>query len=134
MSSPGDATGIVVITQIAPIDVLFTLPQDRVQAVEARRRAGAALPVTALSRDGASAIATGKFLTLDNLIDTTTGTVKAKARFANADGALFPNQFVNARLLLDTVKGAVTVPATAVRQRAAGQLRLRRRARGARPS
>ncbi len=114
--SPGDTTGIVVITQVAPIDVLFTLPQDRVPAVEARRRAGAALPVTALSRDGGTAIATGRFLTLDNLIDTTTGTVRAKARFANADGALFPNQFVNARLLLDTLKGAVTVPATAVRQ------------------
>ncbi len=113
--APGDATGIVVITQVAPIDVLFTLPQDRVQAVEARRRAGAGLPVTALSRDGGTAIATGKFLTLDNLIDTTTGTVRAKARFANTDGALFPNQFVNARLLLDTVKGAVTVPATAIR-------------------
>ncbi len=113
--SPGDATGIVVITQIAPIDVLFTLSQDRVPAVEARRRAGASLPVSALSRDGGTTLATGNFMTLDNLIDTTTGTVKAKARFANADGALFPNQFVNARLLLDTLKGAVTVPATAVR-------------------
>ena len=113
--APGDATGIVVITQVAPIDVLFTLPQDRVPAVLARRRAGAALPVTALSRDGGTALATGTFLTLDNLIDTTTGTVKAKARFANRDDALFPNQFVNARLLLDTEKGAVTVPATAVR-------------------
>ncbi len=113
--TPGDATGIVVITQVAPIDVLFTLPQDRVQAVLARRRAGAALPVTAMSRDGGTALATGTFLTLDNLIDTTTGTVRAKARFANHDDALFPNQFVNARLLLDTVKGAVTVPATAVR-------------------
>jgi len=114
--APGDATGIVVITQVAPIDVLFTLPQDRVPAVEARRRSGAALPVTALSRDANAVLAQGKFLTLDNLIDTTTGTVKAKARFANADGALFPNQFVNARLLLETLKGAVTVPATAVRQ------------------
>lgn len=113
--APGDATGIVVITQVAPIDVLFTLPQDRVPSIEARRRAGAALPVTALSRDSGTALATGKFLTLDNLIDATTGTVRAKARFANADGALFPNQFVNARLLLDTVKGAVTIPATAVR-------------------
>ncbi len=113
--APGDTTGIVVITQVAPIDVLFTLPQDRVPAVEARRRAGAGLPVTALSRDGGTVLATGQFLTLDNLIDTTTGTVRAKARFANAGGTLFPNQFVNARLLLDTLKGAVTVPATAVR-------------------
>ncbi len=114
--APGDATGIVVITQVAPIDVLFTLPQDQVQAIETRRRAGAALPVTALSRDGGTVLAQGRFLTLDNLIDTTTGTVRAKARFANTDGALFPNQFVNARLLLDTLRGAVTVPATAVRQ------------------
>ena len=113
--TPGDAAGIVVITQVAPIDVLFTLPQDRVPAVAARLHAGAGLPVTALDRDGGVAIAQGQFSTLDNLIDTTTGTVKAKARFANADGALFPNQFVNARLLLDTVKGAVTIPATAVR-------------------
>lgn len=113
--SPGDATGIVVITQIAPIDVLFTLPQDRVPAVQARLRAGAGLPVTAFDRDGGAAVAQGIFSTLDNLIDPTTGTVKAKARFANTDGALFPNQFVNARLLLDTVRGAVTVPATAVR-------------------
>ena len=118
--SPGDATGIVVITQVAPIDVLFTLPQDRVPAVLARRRTGASLPVTALSRDGGTTLSVGSFLTLDNLIDTTTGTVKAKARFANRDDALFPNQFVNARLLLDTLKGAVTVPATAVRNGPSG--------------
>jgi len=113
--APGDATGLVVITQIAPIDVLFTLPQDRVPAVQARLRGGAGLPVTALDRDGGATVATGQFSTLDNLIDTTTGTVRAKARFANTDGTLFPNQFVNARLLLDTVRGAVTIPATAVR-------------------
>ncbi len=113
--SPGDTAGIVVITQISPIDVLFTLPQDRVPAVQARIRAGASLPVIALDRDGGAVVAQGMFSTLDNQIDTTTGTVKAKARFSNADGALFPNQFVNARLLLDTVKGAVTIPATAVR-------------------
>jgi multidrug efflux system membrane fusion protein len=118
--TPADTTGIVVITQVAPIDVLFTLPQDRLPAVEARRRAGAALPVTALNRDGGEVLATGRFLTLDNLIDTTTGTVKAKARFGNADDRLFPNQFVNARLLLDTLKGAVTVPATAVRSGPSG--------------
>ncbi|QYE35119.1 MdtA/MuxA family multidrug efflux RND transporter periplasmic adaptor subunit [Polymorphobacter sp. PAMC 29334] len=113
--SPGDTAGIVVITQISPIDVLFTLPQDRVPAVQARIRAGASLPVTALDRDGGAVVAQGMFSTLDNQIDTTTGTVRAKARFTNTDGALFPNQFVNARLLLDTVKGAVTIPATAVR-------------------
>lgn len=113
--TPGDAAGIVVITQVAPIDVLFTVPQDRVPQVAARLRAGASLPVTAFDRDGGTVLAQGRFSTLDNQIDTTTGTVKAKARFANADGALFPNQFVNARLLVDTVAGAVTVPASAVR-------------------
>lgn len=113
--TPGDATGIVIITQFAPIDVQFTVPQDQVPAVQARLRAGATLPVTAFDRDGGTALAQGRFSTLDNLLDTTTGTVRAKARFANADGTLFPNQFVNARVLLDTVRGAVTIPASAVR-------------------
>ena len=113
--TPGDTTGIVVITQIAPIDVLFTLPQDRVPVVQARLRTGATLPVSAFDRDGGTTLAQGSFSTLDNVIDTATGTVKAKARFANTDGALFPNQFVNARLLVNTLRQAVTVPATAVR-------------------
>lgn len=113
--TPGDTNGIVVITQVTPIDVQFTLPQDRLPQVSARLRSGATLPVTAFDRDGGTALAQGSFSTLDNLIDTTTGTVRAKARFANTDGALFPNQFVNARVLVDTVRGAVTVPATAVR-------------------
>jgi multidrug efflux system membrane fusion protein len=77
---------------------------------------GATLPVTAMDRGRTTELASGRFLTLDNQIDPQTGTVKAKARFANDKGALFPNQFVNVRLLLDTVQSAVTVPVTAVRQ------------------
>lgn len=105
--------GIATITQIQPIDVVFSVPQDRVPAVLAAQRQGK-LPVTALDRARTRTLAVGSFLTLDNLVNTATGTVRAKARFANADGALFPNQFVNARLQLGTDSG-VLVPVTAVR-------------------
>ena len=111
--SSGSATGIANITQITPIDVVFTVPQDRVPAVLAAQRKGR-LPVVALDRGRTTTLAEGQFLTLDNQVNTTTGTVRAKARFANADGALFPNQFVNARLQLGTAVG-VLVPVTAVR-------------------
>ncbi|WP_293224533.1 efflux RND transporter periplasmic adaptor subunit [Ottowia sp.] len=104
---------IATITQMAPIDVLFSVPQDRVPAVRAAQRAGQ-LPVQALDRARSHTLAEGVFLTLDNQINTATGTVRAKARFANADGQLFPNQFVNARLQLGTESG-VLVPVTAVR-------------------
>jgi multidrug efflux system membrane fusion protein len=110
----GAANGVVVQTQISPIDVTFTVPQD--EAPEILRRAGqASLPVAALDRARATALAQGTFSTLDNQIDPTTGTVRAKARFANADAALFPNQFVNVRLTLDTLRHAVVVPLPAVR-------------------
>lgn len=105
--------GIATITQIQPIDVVFSVPQDRVPAVLAAQRQGK-LPVTALDRARTRTLAVGSFLTLDNLVNTATGTVRAKARFANADGALFPNQFVNARLQLGQDSG-VLVPVTAVR-------------------
>ncbi len=111
--SSSSATGIANITQITPIDVVFTVPQDRVPAVLAAQRKGR-LPVVALDRGRTTVLAEGQFLTLDNQVNTTTGTVRAKARFANADGALFPNQFVNARLQLGTAAG-VLVPVTAVR-------------------
>ena len=111
--SAGGATGIATITQITPIDVVFTVPQDRVPAVLAAQRQGR-LPVTALDRARSHTLAEGQFLTLDNQVNTTTGTVRAKARFANAGGELFPNQFVNARLQLGTAAG-VLVPVTAVR-------------------
>lgn len=116
----GATTGIAVITQITPIDVQFTVPQDRVPEIQARTSQGAKLEVTALDRTRASTLDVGIFSTLDNVIDTTTGTVKAKARFDNAKGALFPNQFVNVRLLLRTISEAVVVPVTALRTAGTG--------------
>lgn len=117
--SAGDASGIVVITQVMPIDVEFAVPQDQVTDVLARAGAGT-LSATALDRTRTTTLGEGRFLTLDNQVDTTTGTVKAKARFANDDGALFPSQFVNLRLRLDTIKGALVVPQSAVRNGANG--------------
>ena len=111
----GDTTGIAVITQIAPIDVAFAIPQDRVPEIQARLVEGAQLPVSAWDRARTKQLDTGSFSTLDNQVDTATGTVKAKARFANAGGALFPNQFVNVKLLLRTISRAVVVPVTALR-------------------
>lgn len=127
--SAGEANGIATITQVAPIDVQFSIPQDRLADVQAAQReakqpndarpGGAPLAVTAFDRTRTRALAEGRFSTLDNLVDTATGTVKAKARFDNAEGALFPNQFVNVRLLLREVP-AVVVPVTAVRTGANG--------------
>ena len=120
MVSAGAATGIATITQMAPIDVKFAVPQDRVPEVLAAQRAAGgpsqdgALPVSALDRGRGQVLARGQFSTLDNVIDTTTGTLQAKARFANAGGELFPNQFVNVRLRLGATPG-VLVPVTAVR-------------------
>ena len=111
--STGTAGGIATITQMAPIDVVFAVPQDRVSAVQAAARQGR-LPVAALDRARTRTLAEGDFLTLDNQINTATGTVRAKARFANGDGQLFPNQFVNVRLQLGSDQG-VLVPVTAVR-------------------
>ncbi|MFA6262681.1 MAG: efflux RND transporter periplasmic adaptor subunit, partial [Bacteroidia bacterium] len=119
--SAGDTNGIAVITQTAPIDVEFSLPQDRVPEVQARVASDAVMPVTALDRTRATVLGSGRFATLDNQVDTQTGTVRAKARFANAKEALFPNQFVNVRLLLQTVEGAVTVPVAALRNSSSGE-------------
>ncbi len=111
----GDAGGVAVITQVAPIDVTFAVPQDRVPEIQERVTNGARLPVSAFDRTRTRQLAQGMFSTLDNLVDTTTGTLKAKARFANADGRLFPNQFVNVQILLRTISAAVVVPVTALR-------------------
>jgi len=111
----GLTNGIALITQVMPIDVEFAIPQDRVPEIQARVAAGVQLPVAAWDRARTRRLDAGTFSTLDNQIDTTTGTVKAKARFANVDGNLFPNQFVNARLLLRTISGATVVPVTALR-------------------
>ena len=113
--STGDTTGVATITQVKPIDVVFTLPADSVPPVETRVSAGAQLPTTVLDRTRTTQLGMGRFLTLDNQIDSQTGTVRAKARFDNPDSALFPNQFVNVQLQLDTVKQALVVPANAIR-------------------
>jgi multidrug efflux system membrane fusion protein len=113
--STSDANGVATITQMTPIDVAFAIPQERVPEVQQRVAAGSAMPVTALDRTRSQTLAEGRFLTIDNQIDPQTGTVKAKARFTNEQAKLFPNQFVNVRLLLNEVKGAVTVPISAVR-------------------
>ena len=122
--SSGDAAGIAVITQINPVDVQFSVPQDRVPDIQTRAmesvKEDKRLPVTALDRIRSNVLDKGVFLTLDNQIDVQTGTVRAKARFQNAAGTLFPNQFVNIRLLLRTLQGAVVVPVTALRTGAAG--------------
>ena len=112
--SSSDTAGIAVITQVNPIDVEFAVPQDRVPEV-AEQQAANRLPVTALDRTRAKVLDKGQFLTLDNQVDVQTGTVRAKARFRNADNTLFPNQFVNVRLLLRTIEGALVVPVTALR-------------------
>ena len=113
--TPNSTGGVALITQIAPIDVAFAIPQDRVPEIQARVAEGAQLQVGAWDRARTRQLALGTFSTLDNQVDTATGTVKAKARFANADASLFPNQFVNVRLLLRTIAGAVVVPVTALR-------------------
>jgi multidrug efflux system membrane fusion protein len=111
-----DPNGIVVITQLQPIDVLFTIPADHLSQVLPQVRSGQSLAVDAYDRDLKNKLATGKLVAVDNQIDSTTGTVRIKAIFDNGDEALFPNQFVNARLLVDTLHGAVTVPNAAVQR------------------
>ena len=118
--SAGNATGVATITQVSPIDVQFSIPQERVPDVKERLAAGAKLPVSAWDSGRTHKLDDGEFLTLDNQIDVQTGTIKAKARFANAGGALFPNQFVNARLLLRTIDAAVVVPVIALRHGPSG--------------
>jgi membrane fusion protein, multidrug efflux system len=112
--TPGDANGIVTVTQVSPIDVAFTLPEDVLPKVNQQLSHHARLAVEVYDRAQTEVLARGSLATLDNLVDTTTGTVRAKARFANADGALFPNQFVNVRLTVEVLKKAVIVPTSAV--------------------
>jgi multidrug efflux system membrane fusion protein len=112
----GDPNGLVVITQLQPIDVVFTLPGDHLPEILPQLHAGKQLAVDAYDRDLKRKLATGELLAIDNQIDPTTGTVRLKALFGNGDEALFPNQFVNARLLVNTLRGAVTVPAAALQR------------------
>jgi membrane fusion protein, multidrug efflux system len=115
-----DANGLVVIAQMQPIAVLFTLPEDQLSALTPHPNQGAGLPVEAWSRDNTQQIAAGRLLTIDNQIDPNTGTFRCKAIFDNKNGALFPNQFVNARLEVDVKKSALTVPLAAVQHGAQG--------------
>jgi multidrug efflux system membrane fusion protein len=110
----GDAAGLVVINQIQPITVIFTIPEDDIPLVQKELQAGNTLSVTAYDRSGTTKIATGSLSTLDNQIDTATGTVKLRAQFENDDSALFPNQFVNVVLLVRTEHAAAIVPSAAI--------------------
>jgi len=111
-----DTSGIVVITQLQPIAVVFTIPEDNIPSVLDKLNAGADLPVEAYDRAQRRQLSTGSLLTIDNQIDQTTGTVRLKAVFPNADNHLFPNQFVNARLQLDMKRGATVVPTVAIQR------------------
>ena len=115
VQSNGSAT-LAIITQLEPITVIFTIPEDSLGEVESRLNAKARLPVDAFDRTAQTKIASGTLLTLDNQIDTTTGTVKGRALFANTNDALFPNQFVNTRLLVNTLEGVTLIPGSAIQQ------------------
>lgn len=114
MVHANDANGLLIITQVEPIAVVFSLPENQLQSVLKKLNAREKLQVDALDRDGINKLATGSLLTADNQIDPTTGTVKMKALFENKDAALFPNQFVNARLQLELLKHQLLVPASAI--------------------
>jgi len=116
MVHANDQNGLLVITQIQPIAVLFTIPEDNLPPVLSKLRAGERLPVEAYDRAGQNRIGAGYLLTTDNQIDQSTGTTRLKAVFDNQDGALFPNQFVNVRLLLDVRKGTAIVPVPAIQR------------------
>jgi multidrug efflux system membrane fusion protein len=112
--TPGDPNGIVVVTQLQPVSVIFPLPEDNLPAIQKRLRVGAVLSVEAYDRANTTKLADGSLQSLDNVIDTTTGTIKMRALFDNQDGALFANQFVNIRLLQDVLKDQVIIPVAAV--------------------
>jgi len=116
----GDATGIVTITQMRPIGVTFSVPEKDLAPILERYRDGRTMTVQALDRDLSAVLATGRLTTIDNQIDTTTGTLRMKAEFANDDTALFPNQFVNVRVRVDVLEGAVVIPSAAVQRGAPG--------------
>jgi membrane fusion protein, multidrug efflux system len=118
--TPGDATGLVVITQLQPISVIFTTAEDNLPQIQKRLRANATLQATAFDRTGVTKLSVGELKTLDNQIDTTTGTVRLRALFANGDDNLFPNQFVNIQLLVDVLHQATIIPTSAVQRGAPG--------------
>jgi multidrug efflux system membrane fusion protein len=111
-----DANGLAVITQLQPISVIFSLPEDNLSQVQGKLKSGARLTVEAYDREQKQKLATGYLLTLDNQIDPNTGTVRLKAEFPNRNNELFPNQFVNARLIIDFKHDALTVPPSAIQR------------------
>ena len=115
-----DTNGIVVVTQLQPITAVFSLPEDTLPAVMKHLQAGEKLPVEAFNRERSTLLASGTLLTVDNQIDPTTGTIKLKAQFPNQDSALFANQFVNIRMLIDVKRGATVVPSAAVQRGSKG--------------
>ena len=120
MVTGNETNGLVVITQLQPITVVFSIPQDNVSAVMKRVQSGDKLPVEAWDRELKAQLATGVLASVDNVVDPATGTVKLRAQFANGDNALFPNQFVNVRMKLDTQRDAVVVPSAAIQRGAQG--------------
>jgi membrane fusion protein, multidrug efflux system len=116
----GDPNGVVIITQMQPISVIFTLPQDTIPQFLKKLRAGQALSVLAFNRSSTAQLAAGSLTTIDNQIDVTTGTVRLRATFPNNDEALFPNQFVNIKLVVDTMRDATLVPSAAIQIGAPG--------------
>ena len=114
------STGLVVVTQLQPISVIFVLPEDDIPEVARQMQQGATLSVSAYDRADKTLLASGSLITVDNTVDTTTGTVKLRASFPNTDNALFPNQFVNARLLLRTLKQVTQAPGAAIQHGAPG--------------
>ena len=115
-----DPNGLVVLTETRPIQVVFAVPADRAREIDRRRAGPSALRVEAYDRDGKTLLATGRLDSTDNLVDAATSTVKMKGLFENTDGALFPNQFVNARLIIATLEGQTLVPAAAVQRGTSG--------------
>ncbi|HET6219117.1 MAG TPA: efflux RND transporter periplasmic adaptor subunit [Acidobacteriaceae bacterium] len=114
LATASSATPLAVVTQLQPITVVFTIPEDNVNELEQQMRHNKALPVDALDRTNEAKVASGTLAATDNQIDTTTGTLKLRALFANKDNTLFPNQFVNARLLLNTLENVILVPSSAI--------------------
>jgi multidrug efflux system membrane fusion protein len=111
-----DPNGLLIITQLEPITVIFTVPEDNLEDVLDKIRAGVTLPVDAFNREESRKLASGFLLSMDNQVDTSSGTIRLRAKFANRNHRLFPNQFVNAHLLLDTRHGVVLVPTAAVQR------------------
>ena len=116
-----DSTGLVIITQLQPVTVIFTLAEDQIQPILKRLRSNQAVTITAFDRGGKNSLAEGKLLAIDNQIDPLTGTLKLKAQFDNLDSRLFANQFVNIRMHLETIKNAIQISSSALQQDTQGQ-------------